>query len=76
MLQSLENIQIYTKIIGEGKISSDINEIDSNYLKLKTEITHIDKKSDLYAKLTKYVKNTHAASHNNYTLEVLDIFRL
>jgi poly [ADP-ribose] polymerase len=34
MLQSLEDIQIFTKLLDEGKIDSDMNEIDSNYLKL------------------------------------------
>ena len=34
MLQSLEDIQIFTKILDEGKISGDMNELDSNYLKL------------------------------------------
>ncbi len=38
MLQSLEDIQVYTKILNEWKISSDMNEIDSNYLRLKTEV--------------------------------------
>lgn len=36
MLQSLEDIQIFTKLLNEGNISSDINELDSNYLKLST----------------------------------------
>lgn len=44
MLQSLQDIQIYTNILKEGKIS-DINEIDSNYLKLKTDINAMDKNS-------------------------------
>jgi hypothetical protein len=70
MLQSLQDIQVYTKILNEGKISSDMNEIDSNYLKLKTEVKPIDKNSELYKKLVKYVKNTHASTHNNYRLEV------
>jgi len=34
MLQSLEDIQVFTKLLDQGKISSDMNEIDSNYLKL------------------------------------------
>ena len=34
MLQSLEDIQVFTKLLDEGKIASDMNEIDSNYLKL------------------------------------------
>lgn len=47
-----------------------MNEIDSNYLRLKTEVKAIDKNSQLYQKLVKYVKNTHAVTHNNYRLEV------
>ena len=38
MLQSLQDIQVFTKILDEGKVSSDMNELDSNYLKLNTEI--------------------------------------
>lgn len=34
MLQSLEDIQIFTKLLDEGKVASDMNELDSNYLKL------------------------------------------
>lgn len=34
MLQSLEDIQVFTKLLDEGKIASDMNELDSNYLKL------------------------------------------
>lgn len=70
MLQSLEDIQVYTKILSEGKIS-DINEIDSNYLKLQMSVKPIPKNSDLYNTLFKYVTNTHASTHNNYKLEIL-----
>jgi len=38
MLQSLEDIQVFTKLLDEGKVAKDINEIDSNYLKLKATI--------------------------------------
>lgn len=51
MLQSLQDIQIYTKILNEGKISSDMNELDSNYLRLNTDIKPIDKSSELFKKL-------------------------
>lgn len=53
-----------------------MNELDSNYLRLKTDIKPVDKKSELYQKLIKYVQNTHATTHNNYRLEVEEIFRL
>lgn len=70
MLQSLQDIQIYTKILNEGKISSDMNELDSNYLRLNTDIKPIDKSSEVFKKLQKYVINTHATTHNNYNLEI------
>lgn len=69
MLQSLQDIQVYTKILSEGKIS-DINEIDSNYLKLQMSVKSVPKNSDTYNTLIKYVNNTHATTHNNYKLEV------
>jgi hypothetical protein len=44
MLQSLEDIQIFTKLLDEGNIGS-VNELDSNYLKLDTTVTPLDKNS-------------------------------
>lgn len=45
-------------------------------MRLKTDVKPVDKKSELYQKLIKYVHNTHATTHNNYRLEVEEIFRL
>ena len=73
MLQSLEDIQVFTKLLDQGGISN-VNELDSNYLKLGTTITPLNKKSDLYKLLVDYVDNTHASTHTAYKLEVLDIF--
>jgi len=39
-------------------------------LRLKTEVKPLDKNSETYKKLIKYVKNSHAVTHNNYRLEV------
>nr|VVW88716.1 unnamed protein product [Nymphaea colorata] len=55
MLQSLEDIQVFTKLLDEGKISNDMNELDSNYLKLGINITPLDKNSDTYQLLVEYV---------------------
>lgn len=76
MLQSLEDIQVFTKLLDEGKISSDMNQLDSNYLKLNTTITPLDKKSDTYKLLVEYVDNTHAATHTAYRLSVDEIFEV
>jgi poly [ADP-ribose] polymerase len=45
-----------------------MNELDSNYLKLGTNITPLDKKSPEYEMLVEYVENTHASTHTAYHL--------
>lgn len=59
---------MFTKLLDEGKISSDMNELDSNYLKLGTNINPLDKDSDTYKLLVEYVENTHASTHTTYKL--------
>jgi poly [ADP-ribose] polymerase len=76
MLQSLEDIQIFTKLLDEGKISSDMNELDSNYLKLGTSITPLDKNSETFKLLLDYVENTHASTHTAYKLQVEEIYEI
>jgi poly [ADP-ribose] polymerase len=70
MLQSLEDIQVFTKLLDEGKISNDMNELDSNYLKLNTTMTPLDKNSETFKLLIEYVDNTHASTHTAYRLSV------
>lgn len=47
--------------------------IDAHYKKLKTDIVPLEKKSEEYDRLVTYVKNTHAATHNMYDLEVEEV---
>ncbi|VVC90164.1 unnamed protein product [Leptidea sinapis] len=47
-----------------------LSPIESHYKKLKAEIAPIDKSTDEYEMIAEYVKNTHAATHSNYTLEL------
>jgi hypothetical protein len=75
MLQSLQDIQVFTKLLDEGNIEN-VNQLDSNYLKLDTTITPLDKNSERYKLLVEYVDNTHASTHTAYKLEVEDIFEL
>ena len=76
MLQSLEDIQVFTRMLDQGDIAKDINELDNNYLKLKTNLKPLDKESDTYKLLVKYVHNTHASTHTAYRLEVMDILEV
>lgn len=53
MLQSLEDIQVFTKLLDQGKISNDMNELDSNYLKLSN---YFDKFRHGYQNLEQIIK--------------------
>ena len=75
MLQSLQDIQIFTKLLDEQSVSN-VNELDANYLKLATNVEPMDKNSDRYKLLCQYVKNTHASTHTAYRLDVEDIFQI
>ena len=33
----------------------------------------MEKSTDVYERLCQYVKNTHAATHQQYTLDVMDV---
>jgi poly [ADP-ribose] polymerase len=43
---------------------------------LKCELRPLDKNSETFKILNKYVQQTHAPTHSNYTLEVLEIFEV
>uniref|UniRef100_A0A1L8DH70 Poly [ADP-ribose] polymerase n=1 Tax=Nyssomyia neivai TaxID=330878 RepID=A0A1L8DH70_9DIPT len=75
MLDSLLEIEVaYSLLKTEG--ASDVNPVDTHYDQLKTELVVLDRASEEFAMLTKYVKNTHATTHNNYDLHIEEIFKV
>ena len=81
MLESIEQIQVFknktyfqiaTRILDSTSENSNI--IDSHYDKLNCNIQWVDPKSDKYHLLNSYVKNTHAKTHSNYSIDVMDIY--
>jgi poly [ADP-ribose] polymerase len=74
MVQSLGDIEIATRLLEEG--SKGLNEIDSNYAKLKCEIVTLDKTSEDYKIIEKYINTTHATTHNNFKLDIQSIFKV
>lgn len=75
MLDDLKNIQVGTTIIENTESNKD-NPIDSVYSSLNATITPLDKQSNIYTEIEKYVYNTHAKTHNHYTTELLDVFQV
>ncbi|XP_035851369.1 poly [ADP-ribose] polymerase 1 isoform X2 [Sander lucioperca] len=76
MLDNLLDIEVAYSLLRGGAQDNESDPIDINYEKLKTKIEVVDKTTDEAKIILDYVKNTHAATHNTYTLEVQEIFKI
>ncbi|KAL7740196.1 hypothetical protein ACLKA6_003902 [Drosophila palustris] len=76
MLDSLSEIEVAYNIIKNEDNVEGINPLDKHYEELKTKLEPLDKTSDEFALLNKYVQNTHASTHSSYELEIIDIFKV
>lgn len=76
MLDSLMEIECAYSLIKSEESGEDVNPIDKHYEQLKTVIEPLDKKSEEFELLKKYVKNTHADTHKMYELEIVDVFKV
>lgn len=75
MLESLLNMRTIYGFL-EGENGEKINPLDACYQKMKTEIKPIDRTAMEFMKISEVVRNTHGAPHNQYTLEVVDVFKV
>ncbi|BFZ12172.1 hypothetical protein BsWGS_15210 [Bradybaena similaris] len=74
MLDNLLEIEVaYSLLKGDD---GDEDPITAHYKKLKCQLEPLDHKSEEFERLKTYTKNTHAATHNLYDLEVLDILKV
>uniref|UniRef100_A0AAQ4RBD5 Poly [ADP-ribose] polymerase n=1 Tax=Gasterosteus aculeatus aculeatus TaxID=481459 RepID=A0AAQ4RBD5_GASAC len=76
MLDNLLDIEVAYSLLRGGAQDNESDPIDINYEKLKTKIEVVDKTTEEAEIILQYVKNTHAATHNTYTLEVQEIFKI
>uniref|UniRef100_A0AAQ6IDE4 Poly [ADP-ribose] polymerase n=1 Tax=Anabas testudineus TaxID=64144 RepID=A0AAQ6IDE4_ANATE len=76
MLDNLLDIEVAYSLLRGGAQDNEKDPIDINYEKLKTKIEVIDKNTKEAEIINQYVKNTHAATHNTYTLEVQEMFKI
>ncbi|EAS06926.2 poly(ADP-ribose) polymerase family WGR domain protein (macronuclear) [Tetrahymena thermophila SB210] len=78
MIDSIQNIQIATKILedqSQGQNGNAVNLIQSQYEKLNCSITPL-KDEKIYQTIKTYLDNTHSYIHDRYTLEIEDIFEV
>jgi len=74
MMEVLVELETATKLMKEQDSRSKKNSTDKNYESLKTKLVPLDKSSEEFEMVQKYVKDTHAATHSNYKLQLLEVF--
>ncbi|KAF0888017.1 hypothetical protein E2562_009602 [Oryza meyeriana var. granulata] len=74
MLEALQDIEIASKLVG---FDSDNDEsLDDKYKKLRCAITPLPHDSEDYKLVEKYLLNTHAPTHKDWSLELEEVFSL
>lgn len=61
------------KILSHGGKSQE-NPVDRHYSDLKCQLTPVDTEDSEFALVDKYMRQTHAKTHNQYKLQLLDLF--
>ena len=68
--------QIAYSLLSGGEKEKDVDPIDAHYKKLKTEIDVLEKTTEEFKVIEEYVKNTHASTHTQYSLEIEEVFKV
>ncbi|KAJ1148806.1 hypothetical protein NDU88_001632 [Pleurodeles waltl] len=76
MLDNLLDIEVAYSLLRSGTDEGGKDPIDVKYEKIKTDIKVVAPDSKEANIIKQYVKNTHAATHNAFDLEVVDIFKI
>ncbi|XP_064402678.1 uncharacterized protein LOC135348405 isoform X3 [Halichondria panicea] len=77
MLDNLLEIEVaYSLLKQEDGVSGGKDPLDLHYEQLKTKMDVLPKSSDEFSMLQEYVSNTHAVTHSQYSLEVLEVFKV
>jgi predicted DNA-binding WGR domain protein len=76
MLESLQEMEVASRLMSGGPTHDGEHPIDTNYSKLKTDLTHIEKNSEEWKRINTYLQNTHGATHTTYGLELVDLYEM
>ena len=58
------------KAADDVQAAEHVDPVDTHYRKLNADITVLERDSEKFQLLETYIKNTHASTHSNYTLEL------
>ncbi|XP_062849781.1 poly [ADP-ribose] polymerase 2 [Trichomycterus rosablanca] len=73
LLEALSDIQIAVKMV-QSSAASDEHPVDKHYHALKCHLHPLDPAGHEFQVIEKYLQSTHATTHSDYTMKVLDVF--
>ncbi|XP_041659335.1 poly [ADP-ribose] polymerase 2 [Cheilinus undulatus] len=73
LLEALSDIQIAVKMVQSSE-DSDEHPLDRQYKSLRCQLQPLDSGCEEYKVIEKYLQSTHAPTHSDYTMTILDIF--
>lgn len=73
LLEALSDIQIAVKMVQSSE-NDDENPVDRQYRSLQCKLQPLDPSSHEFTVIEKYLQSTHAPTHRDYTMTILDIF--
>ncbi|KAI0984775.1 hypothetical protein GJ496_007289 [Pomphorhynchus laevis] len=76
MLTDLLDIEIAYSILNEKNDDINENPIDSSYKRLSCNIQPICNTDEEFLLISKYLKNTHGITHNEYNLYIEDLYKV
>lgn len=79
MLDNMIQIEVaYNMMKPEDGVAGkmEVNPLDAQYEKMKIKMEPMDRGSDDFELIKRYVENTHASTHSGYSLELEDVFKV
>ncbi|KAK9281901.1 hypothetical protein L1049_004808 [Liquidambar formosana] len=75
MVEALGEIEVATKLLNDDTgVQGD--PLYSHYQRLQCELTPVEVGTDEFSVIAKYMQNTHAKTHTNYTVDIVQLFRV
>ncbi|XP_077317279.1 poly [ADP-ribose] polymerase 2 isoform X3 [Lithobates pipiens] len=75
LLEALGDIQIAVKLASMD-LGSHEHLLDRQYRQLHCSLENLEKTSDEFQLIERYLKTTHASTHNDYTMTLMNVFRI
>jgi translation elongation factor EF-Tu-like GTPase len=75
LLKALDDIEVAFNCLQKTS-NTNQNPIDEQYEQLKCQLKPIEKNDQLYTLLETYLQTTHASTHQQYQMQIEDIFEI